>query len=290
MKFARHYILILIVIFLFPAMSFAQEKEGEKAMTRAQVIEKLSASDFIKKKIGALLNWGVGYDITKINRTNLAPTIKDINITPLKAPPDDRTVISLTVRVDDPGGLANVRGVRADLSSIGRLPNMMLVDDGLWGDEMSNDGTYTLQTSVSGKIEKGVKDIPVAVSNKKGWVAVGKTNVNVKINPVVVEASASPRKIRADGTSKSKLTVRVENPGRIEDIKSVTVNLNKIGYGNSVIMYDDATHGDAAAGDSIFTLETAVKPGTSSGEKKLRVVAVNLIGGKGFEEISLVVE
>ncbi len=67
MKFIRYYILIMIVIFLFSVMSFAQKKEGEKAMTRAQVIEKLSASDFIKKKIGALFNWGVGYDITKIN-------------------------------------------------------------------------------------------------------------------------------------------------------------------------------------------------------------------------------
>ena len=116
-------------------------------------------------------------------------------IMPIAAPPDNRTVISLKVKVNDPGGLANIRGVRADLSSIGKLPNMMLVDNGLWGDESANDGVFTLQTSVSRNVEKGTKNIAVAVSNKKGWVAIGKTDLNVETDPSVVETSAVPRNI-----------------------------------------------------------------------------------------------
>jgi len=270
--------------------SFSQDKKEEEVLTRAQVIERLSASDFIKQKIGSLLNWGVGYDITKINRTNLAPTIKDISVAPIKAPPDDRTVISLIVKVDDPGGLADIRGVRADLSSIGRLPNTMLVDDGLWGDENPNDGVYTLQTSVSRKISEGSKDIPVAVSNKKGWVAIGKTNVDIQINPTITMTSATPRRIKADGISKIKLLAKVQNPGRLEDIRSVTVDLTPIGSERETAMYDDATHGDDTAKDGIFTLETVVKPSTPPGEKKLKATAVNLILGKGYGDIVITVE
>lgn len=286
---SSYLLIILLALFYLPSCIYAQEGK-EKVLTRAEVIEKLSASDFIKKKIGTLLNWGIGYDITKINRTNLAPTIREMEIMPIKAPPDDRTIIYLKVSVDDPGGLSNIRGVRADLSSIGKLPNMILVDNGLWGDETPDDGVFTLQTSVSKDIEKGSKDIPVAVSNKKGWVAIGKTGVDVERDPVIAQTVASPQRTRADDQSKVKLSVKVENPGRAEDIKSVIVDLTAIGYGKNIEMHDEGKYGDEVAYDGVYTLETTVRSGTNSGEKRLKVEATNYMGGKGYGEIVLVVE
>jgi len=268
--------------------SFSAEKQ--KVMTRADVIEKLSTSDFLKRKIGDLLNWGVGYDITKINRTNLAPTISFISITPMKAPPDNRTIILITAKVTDPSGPDNIRGVRADLSDINRLPNTMLVDNGLWGDTSAGDSVYTLQTTIGYDVSRGVKDIPVAVSNKMGWVALGKTNLDVEKNPIIFEARSIPQLVPADGKTIIKLTARVENPGRQEDLKDVTIDLRSIGMGDNVRMWDDGTHGDANAGDRIFTVTTAIKQGIGGGQKRLPVYATNKLGGRTESEILLVVQ
>jgi hypothetical protein len=283
----KKFTLFIVTVLLIANAGVAEET---KKLTRADVIEKLSATDFFKKKIGDLLNWSVGYDITKINRTNLAPTISYIKVTPVKAPPDDRTIVLLTAKVSDPKGPDNIRGVRADLSSINRLPNTMLVDNGLWGDSKSGDLIYTLQTTVPGDVTQGSKDIAVAVANKNGWVALGGTSVDVETNPIISEARAIPESTPADGASEVSLVAKVENPGRAEDLKEVTVDLTNIGLENNVKMWDDGTHGDVRGDDKIFTFRTTIKQDTGKGIKKLQVKATNIYGGTSYNEIILVVE
>jgi hypothetical protein len=282
--------IILFAIFLACFNCAFAETEKDKTLTRAEVIDKISTADFFKKKIGDLLNWSVGYDITKINRTNLAPTISWIKVIPPKAPPDDRTIITLTAKVSDPSGLDNVRGVRADLSAIDKLPNMMLVDTGLWGDIKSSDGVFTLQTNVGYGVQSGAKDIPVAVANKSGWVAIGRTNVEVQSNPVISDGKATPPSVRADGVTEVLLTARVENPGRQEDLREVAVDLTSIGLESNVRMWDDGSRGDIKAGDMAFSVSVMPKKGTGSGMKKLPVRAVNIFGGSSDGEINLMVE
>jgi hypothetical protein len=280
---------IIFILFIGFSAVFAEDKPA-KTVTRAEIVEKLSTSDFLKKKIGDLLNWSIGYDITKINRTNLAPTISYIVATPLKVPPDERTVVLITAKVSDPKGPDNIKGVRADLSSINRLPNMMLVDNGLWGDKVAGDGIYTLQTNVGYDVVQGSKDIPVAVANKAGWVAVSNTNLNVETNPVIYDSRAIPEEVQADGRTQIMLIAKVENPGRNEDIKEVSVDLSPIGGENGTLMWDDGTHGDVRAGDKVYTTVVTVKTGTASGIKRLPVKAVNNSNGEGDGEIILKVE
>src|SRR3989338_3880042 len=163
---------------------YAQKKaEAGENMTKGEAIMMLSATDFMKQRIGELLSWTVGYDVSRVNRVKLTPTINYVKAVPRKMPPDGRTVLELVASVDDPAGLSNISGVRADLSSIGRLPNTTLVDNGLFGDQRAAVGVYTLQTSVSRSVALGVKDIPVAVANKKGWLALAKTSLDVRKNP-----------------------------------------------------------------------------------------------------------
>ena len=281
--------ILILALAVVTSSCFAEEAK-EKPVTRAEVIERLSTTDFLKKKIGDLLNWGVGYDITKINRTNLAPTISFIKAMPVKVPPDNRTVVLITAKVSDPKGLDNIRGVRADLSTINKLPNTMLVDNGLWGDERSSDGVYTLQTSVPYDVNNGSKDIPVAVANKAGWVALGSTNLDVQNNPVITDAKAEPSSLPADGSTSVILSARVENPGRQEDLKEVKVDLRNIGMAENARMSDDGTGSDKRAGDMVYTVATTVKAGTARGIKKLTVHAVNVSGGEGTGDITLTVE
>ena len=312
----KHKILILLIVFLL-SLTFSQggkaygtsfgstynsylltqatvdeekqeEDKGEKELTKGDFILLLAATDYLKKKIQALLSWSVGYDVTKIARTKLVPTIKYIKAMPIKAPPDGRTIIQLIASVDDPQGLKNIEYVSANLSNIGRLPNSVLVDNGLWGDKIPNDGVYTLQTSVDQDIAMGPKEISVAVSNKKGWLTLSKTTLDVEKAPKILGSKASPERIKAGEEPVVTFTVKVENPGRIEDIKSANINLDAIG-GKMVKMRNDGKEGDEAAGDDIFTYRAKIPAGLSEGIKRIPVKVINVIGGVAEDEIILTV-
>ena len=281
-------LIVLIILFILQIPAICAEKK--KLLTRGEVIDKISAADFLKKKIGDLLNWRTGYDITKINRTNLAPTIIYLKAKPNKIPPDNRTVLSLFVKISDPSGLDNIRGVRADLSEIKKLPNTILVDSGLWGDLNAGDGIYSLQTNVGYDVDQGDKEIPVAVSNKSGWVAVGRTTVDVKTDPLLSDAKADPQKVPADERTRVKLSVKVENPGRQEDVEEVIVDLTEIGGESKVNMNDNGEGGDIKANDMIYSVDTLVKENVRKGPKKLNIIATNRSKGKSGAEIILEVE
>lgn len=284
----RIFITLLLIILINCRSVLAEG--AQKILTREDVIAKLSASEFIKKKIGDLFNWGVGYDLTRINRTNLAPVINFIKAAPIRVPPDNRTLFLLTAKVSDPGGMDNIRGVRADLGDINKLPNTMLVDNGMWGDATAGDGIYTLQTSVGNDVQSGAKDIPVAVSNKMGWVALGRTNLNVETDPLITDAKVVPQSIKSGGKVFFTITAKVVNPGRQEDLKDVTVDLSSLGMGNNEKMWDNNTHGDKKSADKTYSLKVFVKGNVGTGAKKLIIKANNALGGTTENEVFLMVE
>lgn len=262
----------------------------KESLTREKTLKLIYATNFVKKKVGEFLSWTIGYDITRITRAKLVPIIYYVRAIPRRAPPDDRTVIDIEASVDDPGGLENISAVRADLSHIGRLANSSLVDNGLWGDEVSGDGIYTLQTSISPEVPKGPKEIAVAALNKNGWLAISKTVLDVEKSPFIVEATAAPSESPPDGRTIVTLTVKIDNPGGPEEIKIVTVDLTEIGGDPDTPMWNDGSNGDVKAGDDIFTLQTIVQKGIGRDVKKLKVDIVNIIGGRGAGEITMTVK
>lgn len=272
-----------------PAGAEERKSAGDEYLSKGEAIMLLSATDFMKRKIGELLSWTVGYDISKVNRVRLTPTIGYIKAAPKKVPPDGRTVLEILAAVDDPAGLANIAGVRADLSSIGRLPNTMLVDNGLFGDEKAGDGIYTLQTSVSPKVPQGSKDIPVAAVNKKGWLALAKTSLEVKKNPVILWAKFTPEKALANGTTLVTIAVRVDNPGRIEDVAKVSADLRDLGLYEETMLRNDGEAGDAFAGDDIWSLQFTLAKGTPLGPYAIPVSVNNLSGGEAEGEAGITV-
>lgn len=265
----------------------ADKAEKEEFLTKGEAVALISSTDFVQRRISDLLSWSVGYDISKINRAQVAPIIKSIIAAPKKVPPDGRTILEVKVTVDDPGGLRNISGVRADLSSIGRLPNMMLVDNGLWGDKKSSDGTYTLQTNVDPSIDIGEKQIIVAAANKKGWMSMAQTSIVVDKLPLILWTQSSPSSVPADGKTKLLLQVKVSNPGRIQDVSSVLIDLTAFGGNAGIKMRNDGRQGDLKRDDDIFSLETVVPQGVSGGRKILPVKVENTLGGEAGGEIIL---
>ena len=289
-KQIRFAIFILSFMLIFTSSSaYAQKKTKpkEKVLTKGEAIMLLTATDFVKKKIGALLSWSIGYDISKVSRVKLIPTIGYVKASPRKTPPDGRTIVEIIASVDDPGGLTNISGVRADLTSLGRLSNTTLVDNGLFGDKKAEDGIYTLQTTVSPKIKLGVKEVQVAVANKKGWLAMAKTSLDVKKNPVIIGAEFVPERVKADGRQMVTLRVMVDNPGRITDLGKVTADLSDFGYTEVALLRNDGQGGDAVAKDDVFTLQFTVPKFVAEGDYKIKIAATNISGGYIADEIVL---
>jgi hypothetical protein len=191
---------------------------------------------------------------------------------PRNVPPDGRTVLDLVASVDDPGGLANISGVRADLSSIGRLANTALVDNGLYGDQRAADGVYTLQTNVSPKASLGLKDITVAVANKKGWLALAKTTLDIEKNPTILEAKLEPDRAREGSGTAIKITVTVNNPGRPEDVNSVTADLSALHLSERSQLVN--------IGGNVWSLDFNLKNDVPAGTFFVPVQVTNIIGGR----------
>ena len=272
-------VMLTLTLLFAGAASFAADKPKttaqDKNLTVGEAVNLVSATDFMKKKIGEFLNWTVGYDLSGVNQIKLVPTIKSITITPRRAPPDGRTLLELQAYVDDPGGLTNIRGVRADLSSIGRFSNMTLVDNGLWGDKTSNDGIYTLQSNVDASVATGPKEIPVAVANKKGWMAVGKATLDVEKDPIIVYQNVNPNAAHANGSDRLGFEIKIDNPGRLEDITGVFIDLTQLGGGEKS-MFDLAR---VEPDGSVYTFQVVIPPGIASGKKVIPVSITNLAGG-----------
>jgi hypothetical protein len=261
------------------AAQAAKKAEASQYMTKGEAVQLLSATDFVKQKIGELLSWTIGYDISKVSRVRLTPTINYIKILPKRVPPDGRTIVELQASVDDPAGLTNISGVRADLSSIGRLPNTMLVDNGLFGDKKAGDGIYSLQTTVSLRTLPGNRDIPVAVANKKGWLALAKTSLDIQKNPNIIEIRINPDTVLADGASPVTLTVRIDNPGRLEDVRAVAANLKALGLSERTMLKNDGSDGDVMAGDNTWSVLFSVAKELPAGSYPVAVEVTNLAGG-----------
>jgi hypothetical protein len=266
---------------------WGEDKPAGETLTKGEVIQLITASDFMKKKVEDLVSWTTGYDLSKVSRGRLTPSINYVQIVPRKAPPDGRTVMELFASVDDPGGLKNISGVRADLTPIGRLPNAMLVDSGLFGDRKAADGVFTLQASVAQRVPLGKKDVTVTVANKKGWLALAKVSVEVKKDPEITGLLAAPQNVTADGRSPVRILVRVDNPGRPEDIRQVLVDTRVIGLAEPLVLkrLKEEEGLEDAGWEGAFTPPA----GLGSGIYSLPVEVTNQAGGKAQANLNLTV-
>ncbi|MFA6430982.1 MAG: hypothetical protein WCV91_01155 [Candidatus Margulisiibacteriota bacterium] len=269
--------IILFFLLIFPVFG-----ETAKAnLTKDEAIKLLSATDIVKKKIGDLFSWTVGYDISKVNKVGLTPIVNYVKAVPFRIPPDGRTIIGIYASVNDPDGLANIAGVRADLGPIGRLPNTALVDNGMFGDTKAGDGVYTLQATVSPKTAMGEKDIPVSIANKKGWLALAKASLVVDIIPKITGIKSEPEILSADGTTPAKILIWIDNPGRESDVSEVSVDLSRFGLARAQALrnYDVV--------DPIWEVQFTILPSISSGNYSIPVTVANAAGGKASGKIDI---
>lgn len=110
----------------------------------------------------------------------------------------------------------------------------------------------------------------------------------LNVPPEIVSFTIDPDRVFLGKVTTLKLRAQLASRETFVPISKVKVDLSKIGGLPDAEMYDDATHGDEQAGDLIYSLNISFTP-DSSGEKFLRVTAVDKLSWEGKKESSLLV-
>ncbi|MEK7376949.1 MAG: S-layer homology domain-containing protein, partial [Candidatus Margulisiibacteriota bacterium] len=90
-----------------------------------------------------------------------------------------------------------------------------------------------------------------------------------------VSAYATPEAAYADGKSTVTIFAKAES---LSEIVVVKANLKQIDGPADAVMYDDASRGDAAAGDGVFSLSFPINTNVPPGYKEFFVTVVNKWG------------
>jgi len=171
----------------------------------------------------------------------------------------DGATTLLTVTVT-PGANPASTGVTVtgDLSSIGGSATSAFHDDGLNGDATAGDGIYSFSATVGNAVAAGPKLIPISVADAQNRSASASIAFNVLAQGALSATGLSAPASVGQGQA-TTLIVSV-TPGTNPASTGVTVTVDLTGIGGSATQafYDDGTHGDAVAGDNVFSYHVVV--------------------------------
>ena len=111
-------------------------------------------------------------------------------------------------------------------------------------------------------------------------------DIPTPVAPVVSNAGAVPLSVANDGSSAVLFTAFVVDP--TEDLSSVEIDLSALGGSANQAMYDDGTHGDAVAGNEVYSY---LLSGTTAatGNYTLTITATDALAHIGTGRVGVVV-
>ena len=206
---------------------------------------------------------------------------------PSSAPLGGSTLLTVNVT---PGTNPTSTGlsVTGDLSLIGGSPTQPFYDDATNGDAVAGDKIFSFNAVVGGT--GGQKSLPVSITdaeNRSGSVSISFT-VLAPTSPSV-SATASPSTVQAGNSTLLTATV---TPGANPTSTgiSVTGDLSSIGGSATQQFYDDGTHGDAVAGNNVFSFNATVVNSTPAGTVNLPVNVADAQSRTASTSITLTVQ
>jgi hypothetical protein len=210
--------------------------------------------------------------------------------TPSTVQVGNSTVLTVTVAAGlnpTSSGLA----VSADLTSIGGSAAQPLYDDGTHGDVTAGDNVFSFQAAVPAGNALGPVSLPVSVTDaqsRSASTSIGLNVISASTNPVAV-GSANPSSLQQGNPT--LLTVNV-TPGANPTSTGLSIfgNLQSIGGAVSQQFFDDGTHGDATAGDNIFSFSINIASGTTPGTKSLPITITDAQARTASSSIALTIQ
>jgi hypothetical protein len=142
--------------------------DPNRYITREEAATLMARLPFIAAQIKALNSFAVGYDSKVFAQIDTPPQIEWFKIVPPRISRSGARPVSLSAKVFDRQGHADIISVRADLSSLGGPPDAEMQDEGVEGDAKKGDAVFTLNFSVSVEATGGYP-IRVIALDKRGW-------------------------------------------------------------------------------------------------------------------------
>jgi DNA/RNA endonuclease G (NUC1) len=171
--------------------------------------------------------------------------------------------------------------VTGDLSSIGGSSSQLFAGNG---------NTFTFNATVDAGTQAGQKSIPINIVDAQNRSASTSIVLNVTAPPASTNpagtGTASPSSVEAGNSSLLTVTVTPgTNPASTG--LAVTGDLSSIGGSVSQTFFDDGTHGDAIAGNNVFSFNATVTAATTLGAKTLPFTITDAQARSGSGNISL---
>jgi hypothetical protein len=192
-----------------------------------------------------------------------------------------QTLLTVTV-TPGPNPASTNLAVSADLSSIGGPATQAFA---------ANGNVFSFQTTVSANTTVGPKSLPVTITDaqsRTGDASILLTVTFVSTSPAGV-GTANPNSLQAGNTTLLTVSVTLgTNP--VSTALGVVGDRGSIGGAGSQPFFDDGTHGDAVAGDNVFSFQAAVASGTTPGAKSLPVTVTDAQARTSSAAISLTVQ
>jgi hypothetical protein len=101
-------------------------------------------------------------------RPNSVPTLDDVTVSSDSVYSNGEETILITVKVFDENGMEDISKVRIDLSEISGSSKRKMNDDGSSGDEVADDGIYSIEVFIPNGIEPGEKTLTITVTDRYG--------------------------------------------------------------------------------------------------------------------------
>ncbi len=136
---------------------------------------------------------------------------------------------------------------------------------------------------------EGAYEISVTVRDTSGAEDIESVHVEVKANvpPQIKSVNAFPESVRNNGVDTVLFEAKVKDENGLEDIEEVKIDLTEIGGSSDQRMADDGSEGDLLAGDGVYSFETVIPEGVTSGEKTFRITVKDKSGEKCSENLTM---
>lgn len=168
--------------------------------------------------------------------------------------------------------------VKADLTSIGGSASQAFTGSG---------NTFTFNATVPTSTAPGVKLLPVTISDAQARTTTTTIGLSVPQQGAPSGAGLAAPVALAPGQSGLLMVSTIPGSNPASTGLTVKVDLNAIGGSATQTFYDDGTHGDQAAGDGVFSLQTTVAAGTALGQKNLPATITDAQARSGNAVIQL---
>ena len=210
-----------------------------------------------------------------------------------------KTLIHVSYNLRDIDGSADNAAQPVALQyRLGTTGGFTNVADAFVADATEGPSLNTKVTSVSVVLPDEAENQPVVqlriiTTNAPGsdeWVGVDDIvidTITTPTNPTMTAAAVPNAPWPGDAVLISATVHNGRNP--TSSGVAVTADLSSIGGSAGQTLFDDGTHGDATAGDGVFSFQTTVAPATTIGGKSIAVALTDAQGRSASASIGLTV-